>query len=64
LFSRLNVFGFPGVEGDGLAAQQKNPGMLDIRFAVEWTRDNIAAFGGVRFSVCLPRFLSAAKTTV
>jgi cholinesterase len=38
---RLNIFGFPG--GDGL---DTNLGMRDQRLAVEWVRDNIAAFGG------------------
>jgi para-nitrobenzyl esterase len=45
---RLNVFGFlaletitgPGYEGSG------NAGMLDIVLALQWVRDNIAAFGG------------------
>jgi cholinesterase len=39
---RLSVFGFPG--GPGLPDQ--NVGLLDQRAVVEWTRDNIAAFGG------------------
>src|SRR5690606_21994850 len=39
---RVNVFGFPGAPG----LSQKNPGLLDQRLAVEWTRRNIAAFGG------------------
>lgn len=45
LFSyRLGVFGFPGVPGvDGI---EQNPGLLDQRAAIEWVRDNIAAFGG------------------
>lgn len=38
---RLNIFGFPGSP-----SEEKNPGLLDQRLAVEWTRDNIAAFGG------------------
>lgn len=39
---RLNIFGFPVAAG--LATQ--NLGLLDQRAAVEWVRDNIAAFGG------------------
>lgn len=40
---RLNVFGYldlPEVKGSG------NAGMLDLVAALEWVRDNIAAFGG------------------
>jgi len=40
---RVNAFGFPG-GAPGL--MDLNPGLLDQRLAVEWTRDNIAAFGG------------------
>jgi carboxylesterase type B len=39
---RLNVFGFPTAPG----IVDQNPGLLDQRLAVEWTRDNILAFGG------------------
>jgi cholinesterase len=39
---RLNILGFPNAPG--LADQ--NLGLLDQRLAVEWVRDNIAAFGG------------------
>jgi cholinesterase len=39
---RVNVFGFPGAP----SLTHFNPGFLDQRLAVEWTRDNIAAFGG------------------
>lgn len=39
---RINVFGFPGAPG----LDHLNPGLLDQRMAVEWVRDNIAAFGG------------------
>ncbi|CAG9947315.1 unnamed protein product [Clonostachys rosea f. rosea IK726] len=38
---RVNLFGFPNAE-----AAQQNVGLLDQRMVVEWTRDNIAAFGG------------------
>ena len=37
---RLNIFGFPGAPGI-----QQNVGLLDQRIALEWVRDNIAAFG-------------------
>lgn len=40
---RLNIFGFLCLEEHGLPA---NAGMLDIVMALEWVRDNIAAFGG------------------
>lgn len=39
---RVGIFGFPGAPG----LEQQNPGLLDQRLAVEWVRDNIAAFGG------------------
>jgi carboxylesterase type B len=40
----LGIFGFPGITGiDGL---EQNAGLLDQRAAVEWVRDNVAAFGG------------------
>jgi cholinesterase len=39
---RLNVFGFPGTT----FLPDNNLGLLDQRLAVEWVRDNIAAFGG------------------
>ncbi|KIM99541.1 hypothetical protein OIDMADRAFT_91883, partial [Oidiodendron maius Zn] len=38
---RLNVFGFPGIPN-----ATQNLGLLDQRLAIEWVRDNIAAFGG------------------
>ncbi|POS70857.1 hypothetical protein DHEL01_v210750 [Diaporthe helianthi] len=38
---RVNAFGFPSA-----AAAHENVGLLDQRLAVEWTRDNIQAFGG------------------
>jgi carboxylesterase type B len=42
LIQRLNIFGFP----NSAALQQQNLGLEDIRFAVEWIRENIEAFGG------------------
>ncbi|CAJ2506625.1 Uu.00g078110.m01.CDS01 [Anthostomella pinea] len=38
---RLGIFGFPTAAGQPL-----NLGLLDQRVAVEWARDNVAAFGG------------------
>lgn len=38
---RLNIFGFPGAPGN-----INNLGFRDQRLAVEWVRDNAAAFGG------------------
>ncbi|TDZ34521.1 Para-nitrobenzyl esterase [Colletotrichum spinosum] len=38
---RVNVFGFPSAKG-----APQNAGLLDQRLVLEWTRDNIAAFGG------------------
>src|SRR6266536_6669964 len=38
---RLNIFGFPGAPNT-----TQNLGLLDQRLAVEWVRDNVAAFGG------------------
>ncbi|KAI1333579.1 Alpha/Beta hydrolase protein [Xylariaceae sp. FL0016] len=38
---RLNIFGFPNA-----ADQPLNIGLQDQRMAVEWARDNVAAFGG------------------
>jgi para-nitrobenzyl esterase len=45
---RLGVFGFfshPALE-DGTAGVQANYGLLDIRAAFQWVRENIQAFGG------------------
>ena len=57
---RLGVFGFfshPALE-DLAAGGQANFGLLDIRAAFQWVRDNIQAFGGnpdniTAFSVCV-----------
>ena len=45
---RLNVFGFLYLAemGGERFAKSSNVGMLDIIAALEWVRDNIAAFGG------------------
>jgi carboxylesterase type B len=41
---RMNIFGCPSARG--LPDDQQNLGILDQRAALEWTRDNIAAFDG------------------
>src|SRR5579872_6406860 len=44
---RLGVFGFfahPELKGEG--SPLGNQGLLDQRFALQWVKDNIAAFGG------------------
>ncbi|HEY5410469.1 MAG TPA: carboxylesterase family protein [Caulobacteraceae bacterium] len=44
---RLNLLGFLDLSGYGERyAQSGNVGMLDIVAALQWVRDNIAAFGG------------------
>jgi para-nitrobenzyl esterase len=44
---RLNIFGFLHLASFGERwAHASNAGMLDIVAALEWVRDNIAAFGG------------------
>ncbi|KAH6693935.1 Alpha/Beta hydrolase protein [Plectosphaerella plurivora] len=47
---RLSVFGFPGAD----FLNEVNPGLLDLRLAVEWVRDNIEKFGGdpERITLC------------
>ncbi|KAK7190884.1 hypothetical protein DPSP01_007854 [Paraphaeosphaeria sporulosa] len=39
---RVNIFGFPNAPG----LSDQNLGILDQRMALEWVRDNVAAFGG------------------
>ncbi|KAK4893513.1 hypothetical protein LTR27_008196 [Elasticomyces elasticus] len=39
---RVNLFGFPNAKG----LERQNVGLLDQRMVVEWTKKNIAAFGG------------------
>jgi carboxylesterase type B len=39
---RTNIFGFPGCPN----LPDMNAGILDMRMAVEWIRDNIENFGG------------------
>jgi acetylcholinesterase len=41
---RINIFGFPNAAG--LPKGEQNLGVMDQRLALEWVRDNIAAFGG------------------
>ena len=45
---RLNVFGYLYLaeSGGGQFAQASNAGMQDLVLALQWVRDNIAAFGG------------------
>ncbi|KAG8777340.1 hypothetical protein FRC12_000429 [Ceratobasidium sp. 428] len=43
---RLSLFGFPHAKELQDKGQTQNLGLLDVRFAVEWMRDNAVAFGG------------------
>jgi carboxylesterase type B len=45
------VFGFPN--SPDLPASQRNPGYLDQRLALQWTRDNINAFGGDKANITI-----------
>jgi carboxylesterase 2 len=45
------VFGFPNSPDS--PASQRNPGYLDQRLALQWTRDNINAFGGDRANITI-----------
>jgi hypothetical protein len=60
---RLDILGFHGAPG----STNQNPGFLDQRLAVEWVRDNIAAFGGdttkmILFGRKKPPFLYACSS--
>lgn len=46
---RVGIFGFPGAPG----LNSQNLGLLDQRLAIEWVRDNIAAFGGDKDKIVL-----------
>ncbi|KAL2203371.1 alpha/beta-hydrolase [Sarocladium strictum] len=43
---RLGIFGFPNARGLANEDFSQNLAILDQRKALEWTRDNIASFGG------------------
>lgn len=45
------VFGFPN--SPDLPTSQRNPGYLDQRLALQWTRDNINAFGGDKANITI-----------
>ncbi|PYH72311.1 chlorogenic acid esterase precursor [Aspergillus vadensis CBS 113365] len=60
---RVNIFGFPNAAGLAETQQNLNFGLLDQRFAVEWVRDNIAAFGGDPSKITLWGQSSGAAST-
>jgi carboxylesterase type B len=45
---RLGIFGFPNARGlvSNDSSSTQNLGILDMRMALDWARDNIVAFGG------------------
>ncbi len=43
---RLNLLGLPNAAGLATGNSSLNLGMLDLRLAIEWVRDNIAHLGG------------------
>lgn len=43
---RLGAFGFLDLSSFGPGLFDTNPGLRDVLFALQWVRDNIAAFGG------------------
>jgi carboxylesterase type B len=43
---RLSIFGFPSSRAHLDASFSQNLGILDQRLALEWVRENVAAFGG------------------
>jgi carboxylesterase type B len=46
---RVNIMGFPYAVG----VEDQNPGLIDVRMALEWVHSNIAAFGGDKDRITL-----------